>query len=130
LWVAVSGLRTMPSAIVTGMTLLAAPYALALELSAGNLLSVFTPKKLEFQMMGRQRTPQLSGLLAMLVHALVVGSGVLVFWMAMRHGFSVGMLAFLLMDIVGIGLYLFTLKKAEAMALGRRESMYAALCRE
>ena len=130
LWFAVSALRTAPSPTVTAMTLLAIPYALALEFSAGNLMSVFTPKKLEFQMMGRQRTPQLSALLALLVHAVVVGSCVLVFWIAMRHGVTIAMLSFLLLDCCGGALYVFTLKMAERLALTRRESMYEALCRE
>jgi uncharacterized membrane protein YhfC len=101
-----------------------------LELSAGNLLSIYGPKKLEFQMMGRQRTPQTSALLALVMHAFVIATSGLVFFAARRYGISFAVPAFLLMGASGIALYAFILKKAEALAMQRRETLFEALCRE
>jgi ABC-2 type transport system permease protein len=130
LWVAVKVLRATPELWVTAATVAAIPYALGLELSAGNLLSIYGPKKLEFQMMGRQRTPQTSALLALVMHAFVIATSGLVFFAARRYGISFALPAFLLMGASGIALYAFILKKAEALAMQRRETLFEALCRE
>jgi ABC-2 type transport system permease protein len=130
LWVAVKVLRATPELWVTAATVAAIPYALGLELSAGNLLSIYGPKKLEFQMMGRQRTPQTSALLALVMHAFVIATSGLVFFAARRYGISFAVPAFLLMGASGIALYAFILKKAEALAMQRRETLFEALCHE
>jgi ABC-2 type transport system permease protein len=130
LWVAVRVLRTTPELWVTAATLAAVPFALGLEFSAGNILSILWPKKLEFQMMGRQRTPQVSALLALVVHAAVVATCALVFLAAGRYGGGVAVTAFLILDVSAVVLYFFLLTKAEELALKRRETMFEALCRE
>jgi ABC-2 type transport system permease protein len=130
LWVAVRVLRTTPELWVTAATLAAVPFALGLEFSAGNILSILWPKKLEFQMMGRQRTPQVSALLALVVHAAVVATCGLVFLAAGRYGGGVAVTAFLILDVGAVALYFFLLTKAEELALKRRETMFEALCRE
>jgi hypothetical protein len=130
LWVAVRVLRTPPEAWVTAATVAAVPFALGMEFSAGNMLSVLWPKKLEFQMMGRQRTPQVSGLLALVVHAVVVVTSGAVFFAARRYGGAIAVPAFLVLDAGAVALYLFMLTKAEELALKRRETMFEALCRE
>jgi ABC-2 type transport system permease protein len=130
LWVAVRVLRTTPELWITAATLAAVPFALALEFSAGNILSILWPKKLEFQMMGRQRTPQVSALLALAVHAVVVATSGLIFFAASRYGGGVAIAAFLILDAGAVALYLFLLTKAEELALKRRETMFEALCRE
>jgi ABC-2 type transport system permease protein len=130
LWVAVRVLRTTPELWVTAATLAAVPFALGLEFSAGNILSILWPKKLEFQMMGRQRTPQVSALLALVVHAVVVATCGLVFLAAGRYGGGVAVTAFLILDVGAVALYFFLLTKAEDLALKRRETMFEALCRE
>jgi hypothetical protein len=130
LWVAVRVLRTPPSWWITAATLAAVPFALSIEFSAGNLLSIFYPKKLEFQMMGRQRTAQISGLLSLVVHALVIAVAGGVFLGARRYGTQLAIPIFLILDLGGLALYWFLLAKAETLALGRRENMFEALCRE
>jgi ABC-2 type transport system permease protein len=130
LWVAVRLLRTPPSWWITAATLAAVPFALSIEFSAGNLLSIFYPKKLEFQMMGRQRTAQISGLLSLVVHAVVIAVAGAVFLGARRYGAQLAIPLFLILDLGGLALYWFLLAKAETLALGRRENMFEALCRE
>jgi ABC-2 type transport system permease protein len=130
LWVAVRVLRTTPEFWVTAATLAAVPFALGLEFSAGNMLSIMWPKKLDFQMMGRQRTGQVSALLALAVHAVVVGISGLVFLVAGRYGGGAAVAAFLVLDVGAVALYWFMLTEAEGLALKRRETMYEALCRE
>jgi ABC-2 type transport system permease protein len=129
-WLAVAVLREIPTWWVTAATLAAIPFALGVEFAAGNILSVYTPKKLEFQMMGRQRTPQMSALLALVVHAVVIACSFVAFVGAIRYGIKVALPAFLLLDVLGAAVYLFALRKADAMALNRRELMFQALCRE
>ncbi len=130
LWLAVRVLRTTPALWITAATMAAVPYALGLELSAGNIMSIYWPKKLEFQMMGRQRTPQTTALLALGVHAVVVSTTGLVFVAAQHYGVGFAIPAFLLMALGGIALYAWVLAKAEALAMRRRETLFEALCRE
>jgi hypothetical protein len=130
LWVAVRYMRTPPQLWVTAATLALVPFALGLELSAGNILSIWQPKKLEFQMMGRQRTPQVSALLALAVHGVVIAASGVLFVLAThgRQGYAIAGL--LVLDAGAVGLYAFILVKAETLAMTRRESMFEALCRE
>ena len=72
----------------------------------------------------------MSALLALVVHAVVIGCSFLVFVAAMRYGAKVALPAFLLLDLVGAALYLFALRKAESMSFSRREVLFEALCRE
>ena len=130
LWVAVRFLRTPPAWWVTAATVAAIPFALGVEFSAGNILSILWPKKLEFQMMGRQRTPQVSALIALAVHGAVIVSCGIVFLAATRYGGALAVVVFLVMDAAAVGLYLFMLAKAEELALKKRELMFEALCRE
>jgi hypothetical protein len=130
LWVAVRVLRTPPTLGITFATLAAVPFALSIEFSAGNLLSIFYPKKLEFQMMGRQRTAQISGLLSIVVHAVVIGIAGLVFLVSRRYGVQLAVPLFLVLDAGALALYWFLLTKSEELLLGRRESVFEVLCRE
>jgi ABC-2 type transport system permease protein len=130
LWVAVRVLRTPPPLGITFATLAAVPFALSIEFSAGNLLSIFYPKKLEFQMMGRQRTAQISGLLSIVVHAVVIGIAGLVFLVSRRYGVQLAVPVFLVLDAGALALYWFLLTKSEELLLGRRESVFEVLCRE
>jgi hypothetical protein len=80
--------------------------------------------------MGRQRTPQVSALLALGVHAIVVACSGLVFLVAFRYGKVYAPAGFLVLDAVAVAVYMVTLAKAEGLAQSKRETMFEALCRE
>ena len=59
-WIAVSYLYGRPGLDVTFATLAGLLFAAPVNFSAGNLLSIYSPKKLDYSAFGRQRASQLT----------------------------------------------------------------------
>src|SRR5579872_45013 len=75
-WVAVSLLYRPPTLAITVATMASLLFAAPLNFSAGNLLSLLSPKKLDFASFGRQRASQTTVLISLGVQLFIVGVGV------------------------------------------------------
>jgi ABC-2 type transport system permease protein len=105
-------------------------FAAPINFSAGNLLSLYAPKKLDYSSFGRQRASQTTVLISLGVQVFVVGVGVGAFWIARLYGnFWIATLILLILSAISISAYAMILNRVDGLALQRRETMVAELCR-
>lgn len=129
-WFAVTYLYGRPGLDITFATLAALLFAAPANFAAGNLLSIYAPKKLDYSTFRRQNPSQMSVLVSLLVQLCVVAVGVLAFWLARRYGnFWIATLLLLVLAGISLSVYRMILKRMDALALGRQETMVAELCR-
>jgi ABC-2 type transport system permease protein len=129
-WIAVSFLYGRPALDVTVAALAGLLFAAPVNFSAGNLLSIYSPKKLDYSSFGRQRASQTTVLISLVVQVFVVGVGVGTFWWARHYGnFWLATLILLLLAGITLTAYRMILNRMDGLALKRRETLVAELCR-
>lgn len=129
-WIAVTYLYGRPGLDITIATLAGLLFAAPVNFAVGNLLSIYSPKKLDYSKFGRQRASQVTVLVSLVLQVVVIGVGVGVFWMA-RYLANSGTAVLLLLVLAGISLtvYGMILNRVDGLALERRETLVAELCR-
>jgi ABC-2 type transport system permease protein len=129
-WIGVSFLYGRPALDITIASLAGLLFAAPINFSAGNLLSVYSPKKLDYSSFGRQRASQMTVLISLGVQLFVVGVGVSAFWIARAYG-NLWIATLILLLLAGISLtaYAMILNRMDRLALERRETLVAELCR-
>jgi ABC-2 type transport system permease protein len=129
-WIAVAFLYGRPALDITVATLAGLLFAVPLNFAVGNVLSLYSPKRLDYSKFGGQRASQTTALVGLLLQLLVVGMGVSVFSIARYFGNS-GIATLLLLVLAGVSLFVYRmiLKRVDRLALERRETLVAALCR-
>jgi ABC-2 type transport system permease protein len=129
-WVAVSFLYGRPALDVTIAALAGLLFAAPINFSAGNLLSLYAPKKLDYSSFGRQRASQTTVLISLGVQVFVVGVGVAAFWIARLYSnFWIATLILLVLSAISLSAYAMILNRVDGLALQRRETLVAELCR-
>jgi hypothetical protein len=129
-WLAVRFLYGTPALDVTVATLAGMLFAAPVNFTVGNLLSVYSPKKLDFSTFGRQRASQTTVLLSLGVQIVVVGIGVAAFVIARFYGsFWIATAIFLSLAAISLTAYGVVLGQMGRIALQRRETLVAELCR-
>jgi ABC-2 type transport system permease protein len=129
-WIAVSYLYGRPTLDVTIATLAGLLFAAPVNFFVGNLLSIYSPKKLDYSTFGRQRASQMTVLISLGVQIVVVGVGIGAFWTARHHG-NLWIATLILLGLAGVSLstYFMILNRMDRLALERRETLVAELCR-
>jgi ABC-2 type transport system permease protein len=129
-WIAVGFLYRLPSLDVTVATLSGLLFAAPVNFSAGNLLSLYSPKKLDFSKFGRQRASQMTVLISLGVQFLIVAVGVGAFWLGRSYG-SLWLATIVLLGLAAVSLsaYVMILRRMDRLALAHRETLVAELCR-
>jgi ABC-2 type transport system permease protein len=127
---AVSLLYGWPALDITAATLTGLLFATPLNFAVGNVLSIYSPKKLDYSKFGRQRASQMTVLISLALQIVVVGVGASIFWMA-RYLANSGIAASLLLVLAGVSLmvYVMILNRVNRLAQDRRETLIAELCR-
>jgi ABC-2 type transport system permease protein len=129
-WVAVTYLYGPPAPGIALATLAGLLFAALVNLAAGNLLSIYSPKKLDYSTFGRQRASQTTVLVSLLVQIVVVGLGVTAFLVARSHGrFWIASAIFLALAAISVTAYVIVLKKMDRIAEQHRETLISELCR-
>ncbi len=129
-WIAVSYLYGTPHLAVSVATLAGLLFAVPLNFTIGNLLSIYAPKKRDFSTFGRQNVSQITVLASFGAQIVTVGLGVAVFTIARFYkNLWIATLLFLVLAVISIPLYLLALGRLDRIALQRRESLVAELCR-
>ena len=129
-WLAVTYLYGKPSLDVTVATLAALLFAAPVNFTVGNLLSLYSPKKLDFSTFGRQRASQITVLVSLGVQIVVMVVGVSVFVLARHYrNYWIAALIFLLLSVISFLIYGMTLGRVDRIALERRETLVSELCR-
>ncbi|MFZ0863069.1 MAG: hypothetical protein WAN18_20565 [Candidatus Sulfotelmatobacter sp.] len=129
-WIAVSYLYGAPHLAVSVATFAGLLFAAPLNFTAGNLLSIYAPKKRDFSAFGRQNVSQTTVLASFGVQIVIVGLGVAAFTIARLYkNLWLATLLFLVLAAMSIPVYLLVLRRLNSIALQRRETLVAELCR-
>jgi ABC-2 type transport system permease protein len=129
-WAVVAFLYGRPALDITVATLAGLLFAAPVNFAVGNVLSMYSPKKLDFSKFGGQRSSQMTALVGLALQLLIVGVGVSAFWTA-RHFGNSWIATLLLLGLAGVSVFVYRiiLKRMDRLALQRRETMVAELCR-
>jgi ABC-2 type transport system permease protein len=129
-WIAVTIFYGAPATAISIATLAGLLFAAPLNFTAGNLLSLYSPKKRDFATFGRQNASQTTVLVSFGIQIVTVGIGATVFAIArLYHNLWIASLIFLGLTVVSIVVYIVVLGRINAIALERREMLLAELCR-
>jgi ABC-2 type transport system permease protein len=129
-WIAVTYLYGAPTPAVSIATLAGLLFAAPLNFTAGNLLSIYAPKKRDFATFGRQNVSQTTVLVSLGVQIVIVGVGTAAFVMARLYkNIWIAALVFLVLALISLPLYVMVLKRLDTIAIERRETLIGELCR-
>ena len=119
-----------PSVTAVLLTLSGLLFAAPINLAAGNLLSLYSPKKTEFGTFGRQRASQTTVLASFAIQGLIFGVAALTLLTARSYGRQwLAVLAFLALAAVGFAIYFFVLSRLDTLAARHREVLSTELCK-
>ena len=129
-WIAVTYLYGAPHLAITVATIAGLLFAAPLNFAAGNLLSLYSPKKRDFSTFGRQNVSQTTVLASFGMQIVIVAAGTAVFLVARYYeDLWIAVFLFLILAVISIAVYVVTLRGLDALALERRETLLAELCR-
>ena len=129
-WLLISFLYGRPAFDVTVATLAGLLFAAPLNFTAGNLLSLYSPKRVDVSTIGRQRASQVTVLISLVVQLVIVAVGGAVFMLArLYNNFWIATLLFLVLAALSLSVYSVALKRSDTIALERREALVSELCR-
>lgn len=129
-WVAVAFLYGRPAVDITILTLAGLLFASPLDFAAGNLLSIYAPRRFDYSKFGRQRASQITVLISMALQLVIASVAVSAVLMARYLGSMwIAALALTLLAAVSFTVYLMVLNGMDTLALKRRETLVAELCR-
>jgi len=117
----------LPVAVATGAGLL---FVAPLNFAAGNLLSMYSPKKRDLATFSRQNVSQTTVLIGFGVQIATVVIGAAAFAVARFYqNLWITVLLFLVLSAVSIPIYVVVLHRLDDIAIERRETLLAELCR-
>ena len=129
-WVVITFLYGRPAFDVSVATPAGLLFAAPLNFTAGNLLSLYSPKRIDVSTLGRQRASQVTVLISLVVQLVIVAVGVAAFLLAhLYNNFWVATLLFLVLATLSLSVYSVVLKRADMIAIERREALVSELCR-
>jgi len=129
-WIAVSYFYGTPQLAVSIATVAGLLFATPLNFAAGNLLSIYSPKKRDFATFGRQNVSQMTVLASLGLQIVIVAIGVGVFAIAhLYQNLWIASVIFLGLAAISNPVYVIVLRRMDSIALQRRETLLAELCR-
>jgi ABC-2 type transport system permease protein len=129
-WIVVALFYGAPAPAVSVATFAALLFAAPLNFAAGNLLSLYSPKKRDFSTFGRQNVSQTTVLFSLGVQIVMVGVGAAIFAIAKLYGnLWIAAPIFLALSAISFAVYIMILRRLNGIAIERRETLLAELCR-
>ncbi|HEY1802370.1 MAG TPA: hypothetical protein VGG46_15695 [Terriglobales bacterium] len=131
IWLGVCLLYQRPLISVTLLTLVAALFVLPVDFSAGNMFSIYSPKKANPGKFRQQRAAQVTVLASFALRGVVLGLVALIVWLCHERGnlWLAGIILLLLAGCAFAG-YAALLNRTEKLAFERREVLIAELGRK
>jgi ABC-2 type transport system permease protein len=129
-WLGASLMFHPPPLGMTLATLAGVLFVAPLNFIVGNLMSLYSPKKFDFAVFGRQRaagTTALAGLGTQAVGFVITGAVITV--TVIFGNIWIAVLLLLLLAIATLRGYTYALSRIDGIAIKRREAMIAELCR-
>jgi len=129
-WLAVCFMFHPPTADVTLATVTGVAFALLLNLTAGNLLSMYTPKKIDYGAFGKQRASSATVFASLGMQFAVFGLAAVTLLISRAYGriWLAGVIFLILAGLAAIA-YILVLKRVDQIAQKRRDTILAELCR-
>lgn len=129
-WIAVDLMFRTPALVYTIATIAAILFAAPINFAIGNLLSIYSPKKLDFGTFGRQRAASTTAFTALAVQAGMFGVIALAFVGGIHlHNLWITTAVLLVLAIFAFAGYAMALRRIDTLALTRRESLISELSR-
>jgi ABC-2 type transport system permease protein len=129
-WIGASILFRPPNISTVIATFAGLLFAVPVNLAVGNVLSLYTPKRIELGSFGRQRASQLTVLISFAVHLVIFGLGAATLLLAHSYrSLWLATAAFLTLALLTLTGYVFVLQRLDRIALARREVLTSELCR-
>ena len=130
LWIGVRFIYHPPNLRVSVFTLAWCLFAVPLNFSAGNVLSIYSPKRIDLATFGRQRASEATILASLAVQITGVGFGALAAYLGhLASTLWVGSLMLFGLAAITIPGYILLLHRIDQFALNRREVLAAELFR-
>lgn len=129
-WIATSLFYRSPGWDIVLATVTGVLFALIVNLTAGNLLSIYTPKKIDFGTFGRQRASGATAFASLGIQAVVTGLCALAILTARAYNriWLAAVVFVVLASIAGI-VYIVVSGRIDTIALKRREVVIQELCK-
>jgi ABC-2 type transport system permease protein len=130
IWIAVCFMFHPPAIDITLATVTGVGFALLLNLTVGNLLSIYTPKKIDYGAFGKQRASTTTVFASLGIQAAVFGLAAVTLLIARAFG-SIWIATVIFLILAGLSAigYNMVLNRADRIALDRRDAILAELCR-
>lgn len=130
LWTTVSLMLRPPALDITLATVAGAVFAALVNFTAGDLMSLYSPKKFDYAVFGRQRASGTTALVVLGVQIVVIGIAALVLLFTAYSG-RIWLATPILLVFAGAAFagYTIVLNHVDRVALGRRESLIVELSR-
>ena len=130
LWLGVGFVLQRPRFSVLALTVAWLLFATPLNFSIGNLLSVYSPKRIDFAVFGRQRASETTILVSLAVQMVLLGTGALSLVIARHyHTLWAAVAALAILALPSIVSYYIFLGRVDRIALARRDVLTSELSR-
>jgi ABC-2 type transport system permease protein len=128
--IAVTFLYGAPHLAVAVATFAGLIFAGPLNFTVGNLLSMYSPKRRDFATFGRQNVSQTTVLASLGVQLVIVGVGAAAFALArFYNNLWLAVFVFGVLAAITLPMYWIVLRRLDSIAVERRETLLAELCR-
>lgn len=106
-------------------------FATPINFAVGNLLSIYSPKRIDYAVFGRQRASETTILVSLGVQMALLGMGALALVVVARHYHSLWAAAAFLstLAVPAMAAYFVFLSRLSRLALGRRDVLTGELCK-
>lgn len=129
-WIAASLMFGPPSASVALATLAGVAFAAAVNFTVGDVMSLYSPKKVDFSTFGKQRAAGLTVLASFVVLGIVLSIAAVVTLVGIDTGrLWLAILCLLVLAALACFGYAAMLARLDRFATARREALLAELCR-
>jgi ABC-2 type transport system permease protein len=130
LWLGVRVIYGSPPLTILALTVSWYLFAAPINFAAGDLLSLYSPKRIDYATFGRQRASSATVFVSLGVQLAMTGTGVGVIVLALHFAtLWAAVLVFLVLSVPTIAGYLLLLSRIDGIAMKRREVLASELCR-
>lgn len=105
-------------------------FAAPINFGVGNLLSLYSPKKIDYAVFGRQRASETTIFASLGVQLVAMGIGALAIFLGYHYqDYWLGTLILAVLAIPAIAAYLILMRRIDAIVMTRREVLATELCK-
>jgi ABC-2 type transport system permease protein len=130
LWLGVSLIYQRPNLNSLGLTFAWYLVAAPLNFSAGNLLSIYSPKRIDYSTFGRQRASESAIFVSLAVQLTGMGLGALAIFIGYHYAnLWISTLILAVLGVPSMIVYFILLSRIDRIVMTRREVLASELCR-